>query len=71
MTSTMDSTLATMTSTIDRTSNSMIEDPVRSMFARYQQRSTHNRVRRISHLREYKLAAIQCVKSGKNKVIPI
>ena len=68
MTTTSDhNTPTAMTSTVDSTSNATIEDPVHSMFARFQQRSTHIGVKRISYSREYKLAAIQCVKSGKTR----
>lgn len=47
--------------------NTMIEDPVQNMFLRYQEVFTRKGTKRISYPREYKLAAIDRVKSGKTR----
>ena len=46
-----------------------IDDPVRTMFARYQQRLREQGKKRLSYPREYKLAAIEQVKLGKTRYI--
>ena len=45
----------------------MLDDPVRTMFARYQQRFFEQGRKRLSYPKEYKLAAIQRVKSGNTR----
>ena len=45
----------------------MIEDPVQSMFTRYQRRFIQNGSKRITYPREYKLAAIKQVKAGNTR----
>ena len=45
----------------------LIEDPVRTMFIRYQQKSKAQGRQRLSYPREHKLAAIEQVKAGKTR----
>ena len=44
-----------------------IDDPIRTMFIRYQQKLESLGKKRLSYPREYKLAAIEEVKSGKSR----
>ena len=48
-------------------SESLIEDPLPTMFSQYQQWFINKGCKRISYPREYKLAAIQRVRSGKSR----
>lgn len=45
----------------------LIDNPVKTMFIRYQQRLKEQGKLRLSYPREYKLAAIEEVKSGKTR----
>ena len=48
-------------------SESLVADPLPTMFTQYQQRYINKGCKRISYPREYKLAAIQRVRSGKSR----
>lgn len=49
------------------TINSTLDDPVRTIFAKYQQCSLQQNRKRLSYPREYKLAAIERVKAGRTR----